>query len=156
MIKNIIFDWSGVVNDNILATCSAINFIFAKHGVPSMTVAEVKENWIQPYMLFYEKIIPGLNLEEEKELFYLGYAEAVKINPPTAFAGSEPRFPGSDPRFPGSEPHFPGADPRVPPTEVAPPANVEAAAKQPNAVAFEAPQIAIKLSLDWITFKKGK
>ncbi len=87
MIKNLIFDWSGVVNDNILATCEAINYVLGAHAVRYMTVEEIKATWIQPYMLFYRKFIPDLGIEKEKDLFYLGYKNAVQKNPPCAFPG---------------------------------------------------------------------
>ncbi|MDO8626347.1 MAG: WecB/TagA/CpsF family glycosyltransferase [Candidatus Magasanikbacteria bacterium] len=87
MIKNIIFDWSGVVNNNFAQSCEAVNYVLRHFNVPAMTLEEIKADWIQPYMLFYSARIPHLDIEKEKELFYLSYNEAIKTTPNTAFAG---------------------------------------------------------------------
>lgn len=87
MLKNVIFDWSGVVHNNIAQTCKAINFVLHNFNVPEMSVAEIRENWIQPYMQFYTALIPGLDIQREQELFYLCYKEEIKTNPTAPFSG---------------------------------------------------------------------
>ena len=68
-MKNIIFDWSGVVKDCVISQLWVINKIFEKYGVAPLTLEEFKENWTQPYMLFYEKYLPHVSMEEEQRAY---------------------------------------------------------------------------------------
>lgn len=70
MFKNIIFDWSGVIKDATESQLWAINKIFEKAGIRQITLSEMKDNWEQPYMRFYEKYAPGWTLEYEQKLYY--------------------------------------------------------------------------------------
>lgn len=72
-MKNIIFDWSGVVKDAVDSQLWIINKIFKKYGIRSLSLEEFKDNWEQPYQLFYNKYLPKLSLEEEKK----DYIEAI-------------------------------------------------------------------------------
>ena len=65
MIKNIIFDWSGVINDSVENLLIVVNQIFAELHLNPISLMELKENWEQPYMRFYNKYAPNLTLEEE-------------------------------------------------------------------------------------------
>lgn len=89
MIKNIIFDWSGVINDNVLTGLTAINYILKHFGVKEITAEEMKREWIQPYPLFYEKFVPNLTLEKEQELYKIAYPDAKKIVPTRCYPGME-------------------------------------------------------------------
>lgn len=69
-MKNIIFDWSGVVRDTVTNQMWIVNHIFKKYGVGEISTAEFKENWTQPPALFYQKYLPeGYNEEERSKLF---------------------------------------------------------------------------------------
>ncbi|MFA5878233.1 MAG: HAD family hydrolase [Candidatus Staskawiczbacteria bacterium] len=70
---NIIFDWSGVIKDAAAAHLWVVNRMFEKFGLKEITLEELKENWVQPYMLFYNKYLPNLTLEEEQT----AYREAI-------------------------------------------------------------------------------
>ncbi|MDP2741828.1 MAG: HAD family hydrolase [bacterium] len=70
MIKNIIFDWSGVIKDALLSHVWAVNKMFEIMGGNEMSLKEIKENWEQPYMNFWNKYYPKLTLEEEQKLYY--------------------------------------------------------------------------------------
>lgn len=73
MSKNIIFDWSGVVKDAFGCHLWVVNKMFKKFGVKELTMAELKENWEQPHMSFYNKYLPGLTDTEQDSL----YKEAI-------------------------------------------------------------------------------
>ncbi len=74
LMKNIIFDWSGVVRDAALHQLWVINRIFGKFGVNEITLEEFRENWEQPYLLFYEKYLtPGFSSEDQSKY----YREAI-------------------------------------------------------------------------------
>lgn len=69
MLKNIIFDWSGVINDSFERQLFVINQIFKEFGAKEMTLDELRNNWKQPYMSFYNKYLPDLTLEEEQKAY---------------------------------------------------------------------------------------
>jgi len=72
-IKNIIFDWSGVINDSVENHLCVANKMFEELGGPKISLEEMKENWVQPYMLFYNKFLPNLTLEQEE----IAYKKAI-------------------------------------------------------------------------------
>ncbi|MFH1534368.1 MAG: HAD family hydrolase [Patescibacteria group bacterium] len=84
MIKNIIIDWSGVINDNTKNVYQAVLILFKNHGIDPISFEEFQRQWEQPYMLFYNKFMPNLSHELEKE----EYAKAIEQQPePNAYPG---------------------------------------------------------------------
>ena len=69
-MKNIIFDWSGVVRDTVPSQVWIVNSIFKKYGVGNMTLEEFRDNWEQPYVNFYKKYLPDGYDEEERGRAY--------------------------------------------------------------------------------------
>lgn len=69
VIKNVIFDWSGVIGDDFLACHKTINDMFHHLGLPSISTEELRQEWQQPYMKFYNRRAPDLSKEEEDMLF---------------------------------------------------------------------------------------
>jgi len=78
MIKTIIFDWSGVIKDCIDDQLFVVNKIFEKFGASTISLQEFIDNWVQPYMVFYNKYLPDLTLEQEQ----LAYKKAIADCPP--------------------------------------------------------------------------
>jgi HAD superfamily hydrolase (TIGR01509 family) len=68
-VKNIIFDWSGVVKDAIESHLWIVNKIFKELGLKEISREELQKNWEQPHMLFYNKYLPNLT-ETEEEILY--------------------------------------------------------------------------------------
>ncbi len=69
-MKNIIFDWSGVVRDTVTNQVWIVNHIFKKYGVSEISTEEFRKNWKQPPALFYQKYLPeGYNEAERSKLF---------------------------------------------------------------------------------------
>jgi phosphoglycolate phosphatase-like HAD superfamily hydrolase len=83
MIKNVIFDWSGVINDDLLTVYKTIMEIFKKFGGKEISLEEFKEEWEQPYMRFYNKygIFTKLPREEEKAIYGATYNSVVSKYP---------------------------------------------------------------------------
>ncbi|MBD3208775.1 MAG: HAD hydrolase-like protein [Candidatus Nealsonbacteria bacterium] len=77
MIKNIIFDWSGVIIDDLLTVYQAAMMNFEKLGEEKISLEEFKRGWEQPYMVFYSKYIPEITKEEQDVLYKESYKEAV-------------------------------------------------------------------------------
>ncbi len=68
MIKNIIFDWSGVLSDDIVPVHRATMNVFRKLGVKTLTLEEFKKEFTSPYMNFYKKFT-NASQEELKKLY---------------------------------------------------------------------------------------
>ncbi len=69
-MKNIIFDWSGVVRDTVTNQMWIVNNIFKKYGVGEISTEEFRENWRQPPAVFYQKYLPeGYDEAERSKLF---------------------------------------------------------------------------------------
>jgi phosphoglycolate phosphatase len=69
MIKNIIFDWSGVINDNVETVYKAVLDIFKQFNGPMISFEEFRKEWIHPYMSFYNKYLPDLTIEDEQQAY---------------------------------------------------------------------------------------
>lgn len=69
MFKNIIFDWSGVIRDSADHQLWVVNKMFDGAGAREISMQELKENWEQPYMGFYNKYVPQWTLEQEQKAF---------------------------------------------------------------------------------------
>jgi len=69
MFKNVIFDWSGVIKDSVEGQYWVISKMFQKFGVAPISYEEFKNNWVQPYMLFYEKYTPGITSEVQRNYY---------------------------------------------------------------------------------------
>jgi phosphoglycolate phosphatase-like HAD superfamily hydrolase len=87
MIKSVIFDWSGVILDDLKAVHRATMLLFQEFGVKELSLEEFKKSWIQPYMLFYNKHLINTSEKEERALFKRFYRKAVKEYPPRPFPG---------------------------------------------------------------------
>ena len=69
-MRNLIFDWSGVVRDTVTNQMWIVNRIFKKYEVREISTEEFRENWKQPPALFYQNYLPeGYNEEERTKLF---------------------------------------------------------------------------------------
>tara|TARA_Y100000310_G_scaffold342738_1_gene447167 strand:+ start:588 stop:1196 length:609 start_codon:yes stop_codon:yes gene_type:complete len=69
MIKNIIFDWSGTLSDDLLSCHRICMSVFENCGVNSISLDEFKDEFILPYMEFYWKYIPDLKKEVQDRIF---------------------------------------------------------------------------------------
>ncbi|MFA6999501.1 MAG: HAD family hydrolase [Candidatus Paceibacterota bacterium] len=68
-MKNIIFDWSGVVKDAVGAQLWKVNKIFEKYKIEQLSMEEFRKNFKQPYMDFYHTYLPNLGIEEQDEIY---------------------------------------------------------------------------------------
>jgi phosphoglycolate phosphatase len=69
MIKNIIFDWSGTLIDDVIFTYSATMKVFEKIGLENITLGKFKKEFTLPYMNFYKKFKKDANKEIIDKLF---------------------------------------------------------------------------------------
>ncbi len=87
MIKNIIFDWSGVINDDLFTVYKTVMVIFQKYGVEEISLEEFKKEWEQPYTRFYSKYgITRLSREKEVDLYLPLYKSMASQYQPKAYS----------------------------------------------------------------------
>ena len=77
MIENIIFDWSGVIKDSVEDHLFAVNKVFQSFGASQMSLEELKEEWVQPHMVFYNKYLPTLSNEQQAVVYKKAIMERV-------------------------------------------------------------------------------
>jgi len=57
MIKNLIFDWSGTLVDDLPPTLAATNAVLREFGVPELTRDAFRDRFRLPYMDFYREML---------------------------------------------------------------------------------------------------
>jgi phosphoglycolate phosphatase len=76
MIKNVIFDWSGTLADDLAMTYKATTYVFEKLGAKPMSLEEYRQNFFLPYMEFCKKCFPNCTVDQIKQLFWEGMRTA--------------------------------------------------------------------------------
>lgn len=76
MFRNLIFDWSGTLVDDLGPVLEATNIVFGKYGLESMDRDRFRRHFRLPYREFYEEFLPGVPLEELEEHFRPAFRES--------------------------------------------------------------------------------
>ena len=71
MIRNVIFDWSGTLVDDLPAVWEATNHVFMQAGIAELTLDEFRSEFCLPFKKFYAKFLPRLPMEQ-LELWFHG------------------------------------------------------------------------------------
>lgn len=69
MIKNIIFDWSGVISNDLEPVFKATLDVFRAYDIPVIRLEEFKREFVLPYMDFYKKYSNDIVKEKSDALF---------------------------------------------------------------------------------------
>jgi phosphoglycolate phosphatase len=69
MFRNLIFDWSGTLVDDLGPVIEATNFVLSKYGIDPMDREEFRRRFKLPYREFYHELLPDVALEELEEHF---------------------------------------------------------------------------------------
>ncbi len=75
MLRNLIFDWSGTLADDLGPVIEATNLIFRHYGKPELLLEEFRERFCLPFDSFYEEHLPGVGLPEIEPLFHAHFVE---------------------------------------------------------------------------------
>lgn len=78
MIKNIIFDWSGVINDSAENNLLVTNEILKEFGAREISIEEFKNTWEQPYIRFYNIYLPNITVEEVRNSYKKYFLKYLK------------------------------------------------------------------------------
>jgi len=70
VIRNIIFDWSGTLVDDLPAVWEASNHVFRRAGVPELPLERFRAEFCLPYKKFYDRHIPHVPLDQLEEWFH--------------------------------------------------------------------------------------
>ncbi len=87
MIRNLLFDWSGTLVDDLPSVLSAVNGMLRASGREEMTRPEFQARFRLPYTSFFEEVLPGVALEQIQQLYLAHFphvSEGVTLLPHAA------------------------------------------------------------------------
>jgi phosphoglycolate phosphatase-like HAD superfamily hydrolase/ADP-ribose pyrophosphatase YjhB (NUDIX family) len=76
VIRNIIFDWSGTLVDDLPAVLKASNFVLAQAGKPEMSLAQFRAEFSLPFTNFYDRHTPDVPLAQLEAWFHGSFRQA--------------------------------------------------------------------------------
>lgn len=78
MIRNVIFDWSGTLVNDLPAVLDATNYVLDRAGKPTMTLEEFRSAFCLPFAVFYDRHIPHVPLAQLEQWFHGRFEEMQK------------------------------------------------------------------------------
>ncbi len=69
MFKNLIFDWSGTLCDDLHLTLDATNYVFAQYGRAPIDCDRFRAEFQLPYPEYYARVLPEADLGELEDHF---------------------------------------------------------------------------------------
>jgi phosphoglycolate phosphatase-like HAD superfamily hydrolase/ADP-ribose pyrophosphatase YjhB (NUDIX family) len=82
MIRNIIFDWSGTLVDDLPAVLRATNFVFAQAGLPTWSLERFRAEFCLPFKKFYDLHMPGVPLDKLEVWFHSEFKKSQDLIQP--------------------------------------------------------------------------
>ncbi|MGA2241338.1 MAG: NUDIX domain-containing protein [Verrucomicrobiota bacterium] len=76
MIRNIIFDWSGTLVDDLPAVWKATNFVLNQADRPEMSLDEFRAEFSLPFKNFYDRHTPHVPLPQLENWFHTSFKQA--------------------------------------------------------------------------------
>lgn len=76
MIRNIIFDWSGTLVDDLPAVWEATNYVLAQAQRAEMTLDQFRAEFCLPFTLFYDRHVPNVPLPQLETWFHTHFRKA--------------------------------------------------------------------------------
>jgi len=70
VIRNIIFDWSGTLVDDLPAVWEASNYVLTQAGQPEMTLEQFRAEFCLPFTIFYDKHTPHVPMDQLESWFH--------------------------------------------------------------------------------------
>lgn len=75
MIRNLIFDWSGTLVDDLPAVWRATNHVFRNAGVRELTLEEFRAEFALPFREFYERFVAHVPLPQLEVWFHTRFEQ---------------------------------------------------------------------------------
>jgi phosphoglycolate phosphatase len=76
VIRNIIFDWSGTLVDDLPAVLKASNFVLTQAGKAAMSLEQFRAEFQLPFSKFYDRHVPGVPMQKLEEWFHSEFRQA--------------------------------------------------------------------------------
>lgn len=76
MIRNIIFDWSGTLVDDLPAVWKATNYVLTQAERPAMSLEEFRAEFCLPFTNFYDRHTPHVKLAQLETWFHSSFRQA--------------------------------------------------------------------------------
>ncbi len=76
MIRNIIFDWSGTLVDDLPAVLQATNVVLTRAGKSPMSLEQFRAEFCLPFKKFYDRHVPKLSLRQLETWFHAAFKKA--------------------------------------------------------------------------------
>ncbi len=70
MIRNIIFDWSGTLVDDLPAVWEATNYVLTQSKRPELTLDQFRAEFCLPFTIFYDRHVPHVAMDQREEWFH--------------------------------------------------------------------------------------
>jgi phosphoglycolate phosphatase-like HAD superfamily hydrolase/ADP-ribose pyrophosphatase YjhB (NUDIX family) len=70
VIRNIIFDWSGTLADDLPAVWQASNHVLKQAGVPEISLEQFRADFRLPFTTFYDEYTPHVALPQLEQWFH--------------------------------------------------------------------------------------
>ena len=75
MIRNVIFDWSGTLVDDLPSTWIATNHVFRQSGKAEMTLEKFRAEFCLPFKRFYDRYFPDVPMPQLEAWFHASFRE---------------------------------------------------------------------------------
>ncbi len=76
MIRNIIFDWSGTLVDDLPAVLKASNYVLTRSGRPAMSLDKFRAEFSLPFKKFYDRHTPEVAMDQLEEWFHKEFIQS--------------------------------------------------------------------------------
>jgi phosphoglycolate phosphatase len=76
VIRNIIFDWSGTLVDDLPAVLKASNFVLTQAGKTEMTLDQFRAEFSLPFTKFYDRHTPHVPMPQLEDWFHSSFKQA--------------------------------------------------------------------------------
>jgi phosphoglycolate phosphatase-like HAD superfamily hydrolase/ADP-ribose pyrophosphatase YjhB (NUDIX family) len=76
VIRNIIFDWSGTLVDDLPAVLKASNFVLTQAGKTEMSLEQFRAEFSLPFKKFYDRHTPDVPMEKLEDWFHAEFKRA--------------------------------------------------------------------------------
>jgi len=86
VIRNIIFDWSGTLVDDLPAVWHATNYVLTQAARAEMTLEQFRTEFQLPFTLFYDKHTPHIPLPQLEDWFHTSFKQAQDSVCPLPYA----------------------------------------------------------------------
>jgi phosphoglycolate phosphatase-like HAD superfamily hydrolase/ADP-ribose pyrophosphatase YjhB (NUDIX family) len=76
MIRNVIFDWSGTLVDDLPAVWKATNYVLTQAERAEMTLDQFRAEFCLPFTIFYDRHVPHVPLDKLESWFHCQFRQA--------------------------------------------------------------------------------